>query len=172
MITIESVIGNIYKDQALKEKYLELSKKGLCEHVTITRLEAERIRLRRKSDKGTDIALILPEGSRLRHGDVLLSDDRMIVVDIAKEDVGVIEIKVDEPHDHNKMIQTAIKVGHTIGNLHRPIKLHDNKVYFPIQADTELELVNKLLQSVHDHVNINKDRIVFEPEEDIAIHEH
>ncbi len=170
MIKIESILGNINRDLTLKQRYIELSKQGLCEHVTISRLEAERVRLRRRSDKGTDIILLLKEGSRLRDGDVLLSNDKMVVIEIAKEDVGVIEIR--GAHNHNEIIQISIKVGHTIGNLHRPIKLQDNKVYFPIQADAELEMFNKLLRSIKEHVSISKDRIVFEPEEDVAIHEH
>ena len=172
MIKIESIIGNINRDNTLKERYIELSEQGLCEHVIISRLEAERVRLRRRSDKGTDIALLLKEGSRLRNGDVLLlTDDKMIIIELAEEDVGIISIK-DNMHNHNEIIQISVKVGHTIGNLHRPIKLQDNKVYFPIQADTELEMFNKLLSSIKDHIVISKDRIVFEPEEDVAIHEH
>lgn len=171
MIKIESIIGNINRDPTLKERYTELSKRGLCEHVVISRLETERVRLRRKSDKGTDIAILLKEGSRLRNGDVLLlTDDKMIIIELAKENVGVVTIK--DTHNNNEIIQIAVKVGHTIGNLHRPIKLQDNKIYFPIQADTELDMFNKLLSSIKDHIVISKDKIVFEPEEDVAIHEH
>jgi urease accessory protein UreE len=48
--------------------------------VTFGRMESERTRIRRASNKGTDLVLILSEGSRIRDGDVLFpTQEKMIV---------------------------------------------------------------------------------------------
>ena len=93
--------------------------------------------MRKTSNKGTDIALILPQGTQLRHGDVIMvTEEKMVIVELEPENVAMIEIK-DNISDHD-IIEVPVRVGHTIGNLHRPLKLERNKIYFPIQADSEL----------------------------------
>jgi len=165
------VLGNIHRDQKFKEKYEEMSKRKLCETIKISRLESQRIRMRKTSDKGTDIALTLAQGTRLRHGDVvMLTEDKMVVVEIEPENVAMIEIK-DNIHEDD-IVEVPVRVGHTIGNLHRPIKLEGNKIYFPIQADTELDMFKKLFAPLSDHLEIKKTKMVFEPEEGAEVHEH
>ena len=171
MITINSVIGNINKNINLNEKYKEMFHKKVCEVIKINRLESQRVRMRKTSDKGTDIALILPQGTQLRHGDVImLSEDKMVIVEMEPENVAVIEIK-DNIRDHGIM-EIPIRVGHTIGNLHRPLKLDGNKIYFPIQNESELEMFRKLFAPIAVHLEINNTKMVFEPEEGTEIHEH
>lgn len=165
------MLGNINRDQKFKEKYEDMSKRKLCETIKISRLESQRVRMRKTSDKGTDIALTLAQGTKLRHGDVvMLTEDKMVVVEIEPENVAMIEIK-DNIHEDD-IVEVPVRVGHTIGNLHRPIKLEGNKIYFPIQADTELEMFKKLFAPIDDHLEIKKTKMVFEPEEDTEIHEH
>lgn len=171
MITINSLIGNVSTNEALKEKYDQMSRKQLLELIKISRLESERTRMRKTSDRGTDIAITLPSGSKLRHGDVvILNDDKMVVLEIQPEDVVMIQVKNNL--DQNHAIEIPVRIGHTIGNLHRPIKLERNMIYFPIQADTELEMFKKLFAPINDHLEIQKTTMVFEPEEGTEIHEH
>jgi urease accessory protein len=171
LISIDSVIGNINKNINLNEKYKEMSHKKVCEVVKISRLESQRVRMRKTSNKGTDIALILPQGTQLRHGDVIMvTEEKMVIVEMEPENVAVIEIK-DNIRDHD-IIEIPVRVGHTIGNLHRPLKLEGNKIYFPIQADSELEIFRKLFAAIADHLEINNTKMVFEPEEGTEIHEH
>ena len=171
MITIDSVIGNINKNINLNEKYKEMSHNKVCEVVKISRLESQRVRMRKTSNKGTDIALILPQGTQLRHGDVIMvTEEKMVIVEMEPENVAVIEI-IDNIRDHD-IIEIPVRVGHTIGNLHRPLKLEGNKIYFPIQADSELEIFRKLFAPIAEHLEINNTKMVFEPEEGTEIHEH
>ena len=83
----------------------------------------------------------------------------------------MIEIK-DNIRAGSILPRYPVRVGHTIGNLHRPIKLEGNKIYFPIQADAELEMFSKLFAHVNDHLEIKKTKMVFEPEEGTELHEH
>jgi urease accessory protein len=169
LITVDFVIGNINKEKQLKEKYDEMCGKNSCERVKISRLESQRARMRKSSDRGTDLALTLPPGTRLKNGDVIiLTENKMVIVEIEPENVLMIEIKENIHED----IEVPLRVGHTIGNLHRPIKIEKHKIYFPIQADTELEMFKKLFEPINEHLDIKKRTMVFEPEEGMEMHEH
>ena len=116
--------------------------------------------------------MTLPQGTHLRHGDVImLTEDKIVVVEIEPENVAMVEIK-DNIHNDNDIIGVSVIIGHTIGNLHRPIKLERNKIYFPIQLDSELEMFKKLFAPVNEHIEIKKTEMVFEPDEGMNIHEH
>jgi urease accessory protein len=100
----------------------------------------------------------------------MVTEEKMVIVELEPENVAMIEIK-DNIRDHD-IIEVPVRVGHTIGNLHRPLKLERNKIYFPIQADSELEMFRKLFAPIAEHLEINKTTMVFEPEEGTEIHEH
>ena len=171
MITINSIIGNIYHDENLRKQYEDMSSKSLCESIRINRIEAQRVRMRKTSSKGTDIALIMTPGTKLRHGDVLLvTNDKMVIMELEPENVAVIQVKDNIPeHD---AVQVPVTIGHAIGNLHRPIKLEGRKIYFPIQTDSEIDMFKKTFGRLLDHLEITQAKMVFEPEEGTDVHEH
>ena len=77
MIQIHKIIGNINSDGNLKNQYEDMMKYGHVEIIKISRLESDRTRMRKTSDKGTDLALVLDNGSHINHGDVvLLTEDK------------------------------------------------------------------------------------------------
>ena len=172
MIMIDSIIGNIKRDKKLQEDYISLRQKSLCEKIVISRLESQRVRMRKTTDKGTDIGLSLAQGTVIRNGDVLYrTEAKMIVVEVEPEDVAVLTLKRDETPD-NDLFEVAVRIGHAIGNLHRPIKIEGEKIYLPIQANSEIELLKKILAPIHDHLSITQDKIVFETDEGLQTHEH
>jgi urease accessory protein len=175
LITINSRIGNIYHDANLKKQYEEMSSQSLCESITINRMEAQRVRMRKISSKGTDIALIMAPGTKLRHGDVLMvANDKMITIELEPENLAVVEVKnnIHEHDDEDAAIQVPVTIGHAIGNLHRPIKLEGRKIYFPIQTDSEIEMFKKIFSTLSDHLEISRTKMVFEPQEGMDVHEH
>src|SRR5918996_1485641 len=168
MLTIDHVVGNIYKDDKLGTTYRDFISKQLDETFLITRTESQRQRMRKVSSKGTDIALNFRPGTQnLRHGDVLLLNDKqIIVVEIEPENVLQVEILKETLTDSpESLFQIPVQIGHTIGNLHRPIKLDGSRIYFPIQAESEIEMFGKLFHPFHHHVEIQSKKIVFEPSE-------
>ncbi|MDP8902787.1 MAG: hypothetical protein M3M86_03350 [Thermoproteota archaeon] len=171
MITINSIIGNMYHDENLRKQYQDMSSQSLCESIRINRIEAQRVRMRKTSSKGTDIALIMTPGTKLRHGDVLLvTNDKMVIMELEPENLAVIQVKDNIPeHD---AVQVPVTIGHAIGNLHRPIKLEGRKIYFPIQTDSEIEMFKKIFGRLLDHLEITQAKMVFEPEEETDVHEH
>ena len=176
MITINSTIGNIYHDDNLRKRYEEMSSQSLCESIRINRMEAQRVRMRKRSSKGTDIALTMTPGTKLRHGDVLMvANDKMITIELEPENLAVIQVK-DNIHEHDDAaaaaVQVPVTIGHAIGNLHRPIKLEGRKIYFPIQTDSEIQMFKKIFGRLLDHLEITQAKMVFEPEEGTDVHEH
>ena len=172
MITINSIIGNIKRDKKLHEDYTSLCQKGLCEKIVISRLESQRVRMRKITDKGTDTGLSFAQGTVLRNGDVVYNTEaKMIVVEVQPEDVAVLTLKRDDATD-NDLLEVAVRIGHAIGNLHRPIKIEGEKIYLPIQAQTEIDLLKKIFAPIHEHLSITQDKIVFETDEGLQPHEH
>ena len=112
-------------------------KSSCIEKIEITRLESDRSRIRKISDKGTELALTLHPGTHVNDGDVvLLTSEKMVVVQRTSENVAIVSVKSNITSDH--LFETAVKLGHTIGNMHRPIRIEGKKIFFPIQARSEL----------------------------------
>jgi urease accessory protein len=175
MLTIDHIIGNIYNDDKLEITFKEFVSRQQNETFLITRIESQRQRMRKVSNKGTDIALNFNSGSHhLRHGDVLLlNDNQIVVVEIEPENVLQVEILKETLTDSTEsLIHIPVQIGHTIGNLHRPIKLDGSRIYFPIQAESEIEMFRKLFHPFHHHIEIQSKKIVFEPNETMNVHEH
>jgi urease accessory protein len=218
MLTITTVIGNIKKDPQLHQKYEESVKKNTVENVVIQRSETEKVRMRKVSDKETDIGFILPSRTHLKDGDVVFLDDtKMIVIKLSPELVAILNIKNhlhnhhDRDHDHkhehdhdhkhehdhdhkhehdhdhkhehdhdhkhehdnnDDLTNVAIKVGHTIGNLHRPLKIENRDIIFPIQSPDEISLFLRLLSDLKDYIEIRSEQLIFEPDQGFDIHAH
>ncbi len=172
MIIVESIVGNKNSDMELKIQCDELSKRDAYEVITISRFESQRTRMRKVSDKGTDIAISLPPGKHIRNGDILvMTEEKSIVIEISPEKVISISIK-EENISLQKLIEISIRIGHTIGNLHRPLRIEKNKIYFPIQSDMEVEMFTKLFDPIINYIQLSTTIMVFEPTTGTDVHEH
>jgi urease accessory protein len=171
MIHINKIIGNINSDSDLGKKYQIMMKDDKVEKIQVNRLEAYRTRIRKLSDKGTDLALNMEPGSHINDGDiVLLTEEKMVIAKRESENVATISLNSDI--SAKQILETAIKLGHIIGNMHRPIKITNNKVYFPIQSDSEIELFKKLFHNLIQNIDIQNENIIFEPDVGYDIHGH
>jgi urease accessory protein len=113
----------------------------------------------------------MSHGSRIKDGDIaLLTDEKMVIVERVSENVAAISLNGNMSTD--QLFETAIKLGHIIGNMHRPIKITDGKIYFPIQSLSEIQLFEKLLSDLRHNVDIKNENMIFEPERGHDIHEH
>ena len=190
MLTVTTILGNIKNNPDLNQKYKESLNKNSLETITIQRSETEKVRMRKVSDKKTDVGFILPSRTHLRDGDVAFLDDtKMIVIKLSPELVAVLNIKKDihpsrggdgngnsginhnHNHDHD-FTNIAIKVGHTIGNLHRPLKIDKGNIIFPIQTLDEINLFLRLLSDLKDYIEIRTETLIFEPDQGFDIHAH
>jgi urease accessory protein len=171
MLTITSVLGNVRSSTVLMEDHERLSARGQVETVSLSRLEAQKSRLRRPSDVGTDLAIALEDGEHLRDGDVLLAaEHRMIVVRYEPEDV--LEFRMKEGLPSEEKIAVAVKLGHLIGNLHKPVGMKDGAVRTPSQSEVETENILKALGPMSAWLEVQHVKAVFEPQEGGSVHGH
>ncbi|HWY33237.1 MAG TPA: Urease accessory protein [Nitrosopumilaceae archaeon] len=167
MLTITSVMGNIFDDKKLMAKFRQMESKKRCERLKISRLELERSRIRKKTDFGTDVGLILDSGTRLYHGDILVSNtNKFIMIEQLPEKVISIKIK-----KLKKNPTGLIMLGHIIGNRHKPIIINNDTLYFPIQVQSEVEVFKKLLDVVTD-LELEIGEQIFQPQYGMYVHEH
>ena len=169
MITISSIVGNIFHDKQLAEKFEKLRNTENCELIKVSRSELDKTRLRRQTDKGTDVGLILNSQSRLHNGDVLISNsERLIVIEQMPEKVISIKTKKIEANTE----EILVKLGHIIGNRHRPIQIEDGRIIFPILSDSEVDTFRRLFSSISNHVDIEVEERIFRPQNGMDVHEH
>jgi urease accessory protein len=164
VLAVNSIAGNIFTDGHFAEKHRRAKTAGECERLLVSRMEMEKHRFRRSTDKGTDIGIVLDSGSRLHHGDVLAAD-KFIVIEQLPEKVVSIRLSKDSS---DKMISYAALIGHTIGNRHRPIAVDHGRISFPVQADSEVDTFRKLLPA---GVRISIADQVFLPAGEVHSHE-
>ncbi len=168
MLTITSIIGNIFDDKKLMTKFKQMESRKNCERLKFSRLELERGRIRKKTDLGTDIGLVLDSGTRLHHGDVIVSNLKKFIV-IEQLPEKVILIKIKNLKDNQSR---SVTLGHIIGNRHKPIVINDDVLSFPIQADSEVEVFKKLLSGVMNNVELKVEEQIFQPQHRMYMHEH
>ena len=168
MLTITSIIGNISDDKKLMTKFKQMESRKSCERLKISRLELERSRIRKKTDLGTDIGLVLDSGTRLHHGDVIVSNLKKFIV-IEQLPEKVISIKIKSLKDNPSR---SVTLGHIIGNRHKPIVINDDVLSFPIQADSEVEVFKKLLSGVMNNLDLKVKEQIFQPQHGMYMHEH
>lgn len=170
MITISSVVGNIFRDKEFEEKFKKQQKTMACEFLRFSRSELDKTRLRRQTDKGTDVGLILNSEHKLHNGDVLLSEPEKFIV-IKQDPEKVISIKTNDMGLNSEEI--LVKLGHIIGNRHRPIQIDKNGyIIFPILSDSELDTFKKLFADIINHIDIVVEERIFEPQNGMTVHEH
>jgi len=157
MININSILGNIFKENNSENDNLEKLK--------ITRTDLEKRILRKKTNLGTDIGISLNSNTKLKHGDIIGNDETKIVVEQLPEKVISVKLK-----QNNEKI--AILLGHIIGNRHRPVAINDKKILFPIQENSELEIFQRLFKEIIEYIELEIQEEIFLPHTSADVHEH
>lgn len=170
MIAISSVIGNIFQDKELADKFENLQKTMTCEVLRFSRSELDKTRFRKQTDRGTDIGCILDSEHKLHNGDVMYSNsEKFIVIEQIPEKVILIKIKKVEANSE----EILVKLGHIIGNRHRPIQIDKNgQIIFPILSDSELDTFKKLFSEIIDSLEMTVEQRIFEPKNGMDVHDH
>ncbi len=168
MLTITSIIGNIFDDKKLMARFKQTDSQKNCERLKFSRLELERSRIRRKTDLGTDIGLVLDSGTILHHGDVLVSNPEKFVI-IEQLPEKVLSIKIGKLKENYTALVT---LGHIIGNRHKPISINDDTLSFPIHAESEVEIFKKLFSASIAKLEIQVKDQIFQPQYGMYTHEH
>jgi urease accessory protein len=109
------------------------------ERLRVTWDEASKRRLRRNTDVHTDVAVALPRGAYLGHGDVLDDDgDRIVVVERPVERAVV--VRFDDAASPSARLRAAALVGHAFGNQHIPLDIDDAEIRIPVTTSEAIAL--------------------------------
>lgn len=105
--------------------------------LTLDAAEAQRSRLRKRSDGGIDVAVGLERGVHLHDGDVVHWDEdgrAAVVVRVSLGDVLVIDLSslLEEPVE--TLLSRCVEVGHGLGNQHWPAVVKASQVYVPLMT--------------------------------------
>ena len=165
MLIVNAVSGNIYENAEMAKKFQEVKQHGTFRRLLLSRIEMEKSRLRKKTEDGFDIGLVLEPGKRLRHGDIILESSETILIEQLPEKILTVKFKDDNP-------ELFLLVGHIIGNRHRPISINNETISFPILDDSEMELFQRLFHEVIDKIDLTVDEQRFISHVGMDIHEH
>ena len=165
MLIVNTILGNIYKDDQLAKKIEDSKKQGKFRRLSLSRIEMEKTRLRKKTDDGFDIGFVLEPGTKLQHGDVISESDETILIEQLPEKTLVVKFK-----ENRKGL--FLLVGHIIGNRHRPISIRNETISFPIHDDSEMELFERLFHEVINEIDLSIDEQCFIPHTSMDVHEH
>ena len=157
MLNINSILGNIFKDTSIE--YASFEK------LMISRIDLEKRILRKKTNLGTDVGINLNSSTKLQHGDIIGNHETKIIVEQMPEKI--ISVKLKENDE-----KIAILLGHIIGNRHRPIAIKDKMILFPIQEDSELDIFERLLNEIIEHIELKIKEEIFLPHTSADVHEH
>ena len=165
MLIVNNISGNIYKNDNLAKKIQEVKQHGTLRLLLLSRIEMEKSRLRKKTEDGFDIGLVLESGKKLQHGDIILESSETILIEQLPEKTLTVKFKDSNP-------ELFLLVGHIIGNRHRPISINNETISFPILDDSEMELFQRLFHEVIDKIDLTVDEQRFISHVGMDIHEH
>ena len=165
MLIVNTILGNIYKDDQLAKKIEDSKKQGKFRRLLLSRIEMEKSRLRKKTDDGFDIGFVLEPGTKLQHGDVISESDETILIEQLPEKTLTVKFKQNDKN-------LFLLVGHIIGNRHRPISIRNETISFPIHDNSEMELFERLFHEVIHEIDLSIDEQCFIPHTSMDVHEH
>ena len=165
MLIVNTVLGNIYKDDQLAKKIEDSKEQGKFRRLLLSRIEMEKSRLRKKTDDGFDIGFVLEPGTKLQHGDVISESDETILIEQLPEKTLTVKFRQNDKN-------LFLLVGHIIGNRHRPISIRNETISFPIHDNSEMELFERLFHEVIHEIDLSIDEQRFIPHTSMDVHEH
>ena len=165
MLIVNTILGNMYKDDQLAKKIEDSKEQGKFRRLSLSRIEMEKTRLRKKTDDGFDIGFILEPGTKLQHGDVISESDETILIEQHPEKTLTVKFKETRK-------DLFLLVGHIIGNRHRPISIRNETISFPIHDDSEMELFERLFHEVIHKIDLSIAEQCFIPHTSMDVHEH
>ena len=168
MLVADTVLGNSYNGNDLKEKLTFAKQNNSLRRLFLSRTQMEKSHLRTVTEDGLEIGLSLEPGHVLQNGDVIEIDSHLIVVHQLPEKV--IRVMI---HENEWSPNLLVQLGHIIGNRHLPLSITSNGcIMFPIHDETEVELFKKLFSDIIDHLELIVEDEIFVPNEGMNAHEH
>ena len=80
MLLVDSILGNSYHGNNLKEKIDFAKENNTLKRLFLSRAQMEKSHLRAETEDGLEIGLSLEPGTVLRNGDVLEINSQLIII--------------------------------------------------------------------------------------------
>jgi urease accessory protein len=134
-VLVEAVIGNVTEP----DRSAQLGSVKI-DALVLDRWEAQRNRIRKTTQAGTEVALSLDRDARLRDGDILYWDragGTAIVARVELGEVMVVDLSGLPPGATGAadVVRTAVQLGHALGNQHWPAVVKGALIYVPVVVD-------------------------------------
>lgn len=136
MLMVDSVVGN-ENDPDWQARLSDAQ----IDVLALDQWEAQKNRMRKATESGTELAISLDRQYHLRSGDILYwnaETRKAIVVRVALQDVLVIEFGELLAQAPDLLARTCIELGHALGNQHWPAVVKGSKVYVPLTVDKKV----------------------------------
>jgi len=136
MIIVETVLGNV--DEPGWKARLDGA------HVEVLHLDqwqAQKSRLRCKTEGGVELAVSLERNTHLHDGDILIWDESArtaLVARIELQDVMIIHLEGLLSKGQSELAQRCLELGHALGNQHWPAVVKGTNVYVPLTVDRKV----------------------------------
>lgn len=136
MLRVDAVLGS-----SAEEGWSARLRSARIDTVRVDRSQAQKSRLRTKSSSGTDVAVSLDRGTRLKDGDVLHWDEESRTAIVAHVDLGdvlVIDLGALATRPVMEALAECVALGHALGNQHWPAVVKGRRVYVPLAIAREV----------------------------------
>jgi urease accessory protein len=160
MVIIETVLGNVSDPQ-----WAERLNGASIDILELDQWEAQKNRFRKKTAKGTDLAVALDRGAGIRDGDILLWDAKTataVEVRIHLREVMIVNLDGLAGLTPQIAMRTCVELGHALGNQHWPVLIKGDRVYVPLTVD------RKVMASVMNTHRFENVRYEFVPGSEIV----
>ena len=157
MLIVNEIIGNVIADERWNNLYNQMNRDGKAHTIMFSRQESERCRLfKRLPEYNEEMGIDLKRGMVLHDGDILYyrTEEKMFIAKIEAEKMMVLKFAGNVPAD--ALFESAVKLGHAIGNQHWTMKVVGKTVFVPLTLD------RKVMESVIKTHNIPGIEYVFE----------
>ena len=130
------ILGNLRDPQ-----WAERAAGDRIEYIDLDQWTAQKSRFVARSETGDDYAVALRRHVQLADGDILHYDAlnrRIVAFRIRLNDVLVADLSALAGAPAGELLQTAVELGHAIGNQHWPAVVKGTKVYVPLTVDRKV----------------------------------
>ena len=127
------ILGNLRDPQ-----WAERAAGSRIERIELDQWTAQKSRFVVHSETGDEYAVALRRHAQLADGDILHYDPlnrRIVAFRIRLSDVLVADLAQLAGAPREQLLQTAVELGHAIGNQHWPAVVQGTKVYVPLTVD-------------------------------------
>ena len=136
MILVEKALGN-----AGDPSWAQLLEDAVIDPLDLDQWQAQKSRMRLKTEAGVEVAVALDRNTHLRDGDVLAWDEpnlSAIVARVSLNDVMIVKLDALLNRSPEELARACVELGHALGNQHWPAVVKGTSVYVPLTVDQKV----------------------------------